>query len=37
MRRTMNIAVYLLLLVAAAAASAGEIPNRPEQLHMRDW
>lgn len=36
MRRTMNIAVYLLLLVAAAAASAGEIPNRPEQLQFPD-
>jgi zinc protease len=32
----MNIAVYILLLVAAAAASAGEIPNRPEQLKYPD-
>jgi len=36
MRRIMNIAVYMLLLVVAAAASAGEIPNRPEQLEFPD-
>ncbi len=36
MRRIMNIAVYALLLVAAATSSAGEIPNRPEQLKHPD-
>ena len=37
MRRTIRIiAVCLLLLVTAAAASAGEIPNRPEQLTFPD-
>ena len=36
MRRIMNLAVYTLLLVATVAASAGEIPNRPEQLKYPD-
>jgi len=36
MRRAIKITVCLLLLVAAAAASAGEIPNRPEQLKFSD-
>jgi len=36
MRRAINTAVCLLLLVAAAAASAGEIPSRPEQLKYPD-
>ena len=34
MRRIMNIAIYTLLPVVAAAASAGEIPKRPEQLEF---
>jgi len=36
MRRMMKSAVHMLLLVAAATASAGEIPNRPEQLKFPD-
>ncbi len=36
MRRAINTTVCLLLVVTAAVASAGEIPNRPEQLKFPD-
>jgi len=36
MRRAINTTVCLLLVVTAAVASAGEIPNRPEELKFPD-